>query len=363
MIIPPLPVYDGPTTAEGGDFAVSQWEKGFRAVYSDPALVSTPWYVIQGNHDYMGNLSYQIGWGTRPGGDPRWIAPSLNWTMKFQVGVPLTPSAGCVAIVTLDTCPFIESYLQHNEGSEPRRVLMYRQLQPARNGTEQLQWFYDSLRQAARDCPAVAVIGHHPVLGGGRHAMNPVQQDLKHRLHLNDTFAAAGVDLYLNGHDHLLMHNEDSVDGTVYVLSGAGSNIRVGEMEENIRTGYTSSVSFLGAARDGDGPPLPAQLLYSTHARLTPPFAPRTSPLLPPFFRFLPAQTTKWWAEVGGFTVHSLNATHQQTQYVGAKGTVLHTVFRALRAKNSSFAVTPETPRGSTLNEFKGKWPEHWEQD
>ena len=39
----------------------------------------------------------------------------------------------------------------------------------------------------------MVVIGHHPILGGGRHAMNPVQQDLKHRLHLNDTFAAAGV--------------------------------------------------------------------------------------------------------------------------------------------------------------------------
>ena len=262
----------------------------------------------------MGNLSYQLGWGTRPGGDPRWIAPALNFTMKFPVGLPLTPSAGCVAIVALDTCPFITAYLQHNADSEPRRVLMWRQLQDAANGTSQLVWFYESLRQAARECAAVAVIGHHPILGGGRHAMNPAQQDLKHRLHLNDTFAAAGVDLYVNGHDHLLMHNEDSSSGTIYALSGAGSNIRVGEMEENAREGYTSN-------------------------------------------------TTKWWAEEGGFTVHSLNATHQQTLYVGAQGAVLHAVFRAVQRKNPDFEVRPETPRGSTANEFKHNWPQHWEQD
>ena len=70
--------------------------------------------------------------------------------MKFPVGLPLTPTAGCVAIVALDTCPFIESYLQFNANSEPRRALMWRQLQDAANGTSQLIWFYESLRQAAR---------------------------------------------------------------------------------------------------------------------------------------------------------------------------------------------------------------------
>ena len=69
------------------------------------------------------------------------------------------------------------------------------------------------------------------------------------------------------------------------VLSGAASNIRVGEMEENAREGYTTP-------------------------------------------------TTRWWAEVGGFTVHSLNSTHTMTSYVGAAGTVLHSVFRPVRAKN-----------------------------
>jgi hypothetical protein len=99
------------------------------------------------------------------------------------------------------------------------------------------------------------------------------------------------------------MHNEDSASGTVYALSGAGSNIRVGEMEENIREGYTSA-------------------------------------------------TTKWWAEVAGFCVHSLNATHHKTTYVGAQGAVLHSVLRPLRAKNANFVVPAETPRSQMAVEF-----------
>jgi hypothetical protein len=63
-----------------------------------------------------------------------------------------------VAIVALDTCPFITAYLQHNADSEPRRVLMWRQLQDAANGTSQLVWFYESLRQAARECAAVVAV-------------------------------------------------------------------------------------------------------------------------------------------------------------------------------------------------------------
>ncbi len=171
---------------------------------------------------------------------------------------------------------------------------MYRQLQQF-NGTQQLEWYYQALRDAAAACPAVVVVGHHPVLGGGRHALNPIQQDLKHRLHMNDTFSSSGVDLYINGHDHLLMHSEDSPSGTVYALSGAGSNIRVGEMEENIRLGYTSA-------------------------------------------------TTKWWREEGGFAVHSLNKTHHMTSFVGAQGTILHSVLRPIRAKNPRFAIPPQSP-------------------
>jgi len=80
------------------------------------------------------------------------------------------------------------------------------------------------------------------------------------------------------------MHSENNANDTPYILSGAGSNIRVGEMEENIADGYVTN-------------------------------------------------TTQWWAEVGGFTVHSLNTTHTQTLFVSLDGSVIHTVFRARRAK------------------------------
>jgi len=64
--------------------------------------------------DLQGNLQYQLGWGTRPGGDPRWRAPALNYTMDFFAPPPATGGCGgaancsCIAFVLLDTCPFIE---------------------------------------------------------------------------------------------------------------------------------------------------------------------------------------------------------------------------------------------------------------
>jgi Calcineurin-like phosphoesterase len=204
--------------------------------------------------------------------------------MEFTVGLPFTPSGGCVAFVLLDTCPFITSYLQYNENSEARRVLMYRQLLQ-QNNVSQLHWFFDEVNRAASRCSNVAVIGHHPIVGGGRHALNPLQQDLRTRFHLDDLFRGVGVDMYVHGHDHLLMYSEQELGGTQYVLSGAGSNIRVGEMEENEAEGYK-------------------------------------------------VNTTKFWAEVGGFTVHSHNATHTQTLFVGPAGGVLYRVLRPVRAKS-----------------------------
>ena len=241
----------------------------------------------------MGNLSYQLGWGTRPGGDKRWLAPALNWTMDFAVAPhPAGPggcgaaNCSCVAFVLLETCPFIDSYLQYSTESppdEPRRALMRRQLNQQSNAS-QLACFFSEVNAAAARCPVVNVIGHHPILGGGRHAMNPAQNQLRTRYHLDDFFRDVGVDLYVNGHDHLLMHSENDAADAVYVLSGAGSNIRVGEMEENIADGWTTP-------------------------------------------------TTQWWAEVGGFTAHSLNATHSQTLFVNATGDVIHAVLRPARAK------------------------------
>jgi hypothetical protein len=61
------------------------------------------------------------------------------------------------------------------------------------------------------------------------------------------------------------------------------------------------------------------------------------------------SNTTKWWAEVGGFTVHSLNISHSQTVFVGPSGAVLHRVLRSVRPK------APNCPTCSIRNSL----PEH----
>ena len=183
--------------------------------------------------DYMGELKFQLGWGDRMGrfnpDAARWHAPSLNFTRTFSVAgsgaaaadddaTPPPSASSCVAFVMIDTCPFITSYLQYDSTSEPRRVLMYQQLLEQSNAS-QLAWLYTEINAAAARCPNVAVVGHHPILGGGRHALNPLQTDLRTRFHLDDFFREVGVDIYINGHDHLLMHSEASETDTTCACS------------------------------------------------------------------------------------------------------------------------------------------------
>ena len=143
----------------------------------------------------------------------------------------------------------------------------------ASDAEAQLAWASAELKRGAATCDALYVIGHHPMYSGGEHGDSV---DLISAF--SPLFVEYAVDAMLSGHDHTLSHLE--ANGTQFVITGAGSRVR----DNSINTPET---------------------------------------------RFMTN-------EIPGFTVHSVNATHQAVAYVDAQGALLHWVITPLRSKAQS---------------------------
>lgn len=234
------------------------WDLSFRGIYQDPSVSPTvaalPWYLFNGNHDYGGALESQINWGTpdriansgRPSTDGVWRMPALNWTFpRIPIGDGNTAAGNCASMIIIDTCPLTTTY-RASAGTDPDRRAstglpgvfqdQINKFCTACGGVstwEQMRWLRDQLKQESAACKVVFMAGHHPVVGSGQHAHSTRQQDLRVRLSFPKVFEWAGVDQYLNGHDHIvdIVELDGAASGasgtaTLYVTTGAGSNIR-----------------------------------------------------------------------------------------------------------------------------------------
>jgi acid phosphatase len=258
------------TGVEGS--ADPQWQTSWRDVYTHPGLATRKWHVVAGNHDYLASyagLMSQLRWK----GDARWSFPSLNYSLP---SLPLPTSKGgsdraCVRLVFTDTCPFISSYRRPSSGAYPvSDHNMWANVNRSDPGA-QLAWLRDELIAARAACDAVIVVGHHPVFSAdGDHGDSA---DLIAAF--KPLFDELGVDAYLAGHDHSMMHLEDGA--VVYVITGAGSQVWGGSLA--------------------------------------------------------PTPRTVWLAATPGFTIHSINATHALHSFISSStGSVVHQVLKPLRA-------------------------------
>lgn len=187
------------------------------------------------------------------GRDPRWRFPSLNYSATF--GFDGAPGGGDVALVFFDTNPFISQYR-----AAPDNPDMAAALAAAPPPAATLAWLDAQLSAVADTAAAVLVVGHHPVFSGGEHGDSG---DLK--AVLPPLFERHGVDAYLAGHDHTLIHLSSA--GVEYVVTGGGSKVR-------------------------------------DNTAVTP--------------------ETKWFGDVNGFSVHRVNGSHASHHYVhGLTGEVL----------------------------------------
>ena len=183
-----------------------QWAESFEHIYDDPAL-STPWHSILGNHDYRGSVDAQL----RYRGSARWQMPARSYTRSEAL-----PDGTRVDFFHIDTSPFVLAY----RGTKVRI--------DGEDTAAQLRWLDRAL--AASTATWRIVVGHHPVYTttGGEHDTPELIEQVQPLL------ARYNVQAYLAGHVHHLQ--ETDVDGTRYVVSGAGS--KLGHVRTLARAGF-----------------------------------------------------------------------------------------------------------------------------
>ena len=174
--------------------------------------------------------------------------PALNWTFpRIPIGDGNVAAGNCASMIIIDTCPLTTTYrATSGDTTDPDRRAttnlpgvfqdQINKFCTACGGVstwEQMRWLRDQLKQESAACKVVFMAGHHPVVGSGQHAHSARQQDLRVRLSFPKVFEWAGVDQYLNGHDHIvdIVELDGAASGasgtaTLYVTTGAGSNIR-----------------------------------------------------------------------------------------------------------------------------------------
>ncbi|HEV8267947.1 MAG TPA: metallophosphoesterase, partial [Thermoanaerobaculia bacterium] len=167
------------------------FDRLFRDVYTEKTF-SFPFFPVLGNHEYHRNAGAVPRLGSR---DARWRMPAR----RYAFVEPLAEGKNAV-FVALDTTAF----------DSPARVTPSRDVRPPLEG----------VAEELAGTPATVwrfVIGHHPPATSGAHGSS--EGVLKT---LCPVLAAARVDLYITGHDHIL-ESLAPIAGVPVVVSGGGA--------------------------------------------------------------------------------------------------------------------------------------------
>lgn len=178
----------------------------FEDVYSANSL-QIPWYATLGNHDYGDNAGAQVELSTV---NKRWKMPSRYYSKDEELS-----DGTRIQLLFIDTNPFILKYLKFNEKETELFQKSVDDLN-SQGWEQQLKWIESSLKNCDADWKIV--VGHHPVISGGKHKGAKELQE-----HLKPLFEKYGVQMYICGHDHDIQYlKENNVN---YLVSGAGSEL------------------------------------------------------------------------------------------------------------------------------------------
>jgi hypothetical protein len=165
-----------------------RWQTLFEDMY-DPEILSMPFYVALGNHDYnKKKLAAQFAY-SRENPQSRFKLPAKWYAVDFPSNQPL------VTVLVLDS----NWSRQTREERQAQNRWLEQQLAADGNG------------------PWTVAIGHHPLFSNGRHGDTPVLIDDWGRL-----FRKHKLDFYVCGHDHNQQHLQVAGWPSSFVVSGGG---------------------------------------------------------------------------------------------------------------------------------------------
>jgi len=178
----------------------------FEDIYTANSL-QIPWYATLGNHDYGDNAQAQIDL-TKV--NKRWKMPSRYYSINEELS-----DGTKILFLFIDTNPFITKYQKFNVKETELFQKSVDDLN-AQGWKKQLKWIKSSLKNSDADWKIV--VGHHPVLSGGKH--KGAKELYKY---IKPLFEKYGVQMYICGHDHDIQYlKENNVN---YLVSGAGSEL------------------------------------------------------------------------------------------------------------------------------------------
>ncbi|KAL8042730.1 hypothetical protein ABFS82_09G074000 [Erythranthe guttata] len=176
------------------------FKKSFTNIYTAKSL-QIPWYIVLGNHDYMGSTGAQLSPVLRKI-DNRW-----HCMRNFIV------ETGILDIVFIDTTPFVDKYFENPK----KQRFDWKDVLPRGKYMSYLSRNLD-LALKKSEAPWKIVVGHHTMKSIGSHG--DTEEIVTHLLPILEENE---VKMYINGHDHCLEHLSNEEGSMQFFTSGGGS--------------------------------------------------------------------------------------------------------------------------------------------
>ena len=185
-----------------------RFQSTYEGVYQHPALVSVPWLMALGNHDYRGNVDAQVEYTNH---SRRWFLPHRYYAVeayrqRITPGVEMVMEVYVLDATLLERC--------HNNGDRHIRCT---------DGNAQRHWLEETLqaskRQQGNSVVVRILVCHYPLFANGPH--------VNHRWlveWLEPLIDQYSIPLYINADNHYMQVSRKKVEtsSTLFVNSGGG---------------------------------------------------------------------------------------------------------------------------------------------
>lgn len=223
----------------------------FQNVYTAPGL-QVPWYLVAGNHDWVGDVQAEVALNGSLATGGRWNMPATYYTFVQTLQGGETVQFVMVDTETLtgglNTPPYALATRRLTQSSEgdpgldsPLDPPVPASWEPPAVDEVQWTWVASTLSSSVADW--IIVVGHHPVWSVGSYGPTwPLVERLVPMME------AAGVALYVSGHEHQAEHfrSEPHASGVDYLVIGNGAyyNDTLPEFTEHASVCPAGSLQF-----------------------------------------------------------------------------------------------------------------------